>query len=128
MSSGFNRGRLYLPPPSFKRRRTVRSLILTRFLFSWFVISRLVTNVCCSASERIFWSCFGVVARGRPVRAESSRSFDCFHRLSQYCTVDMLHLTTFATDLCPSFGPNGYWDKKSIYTILMESSFISGKF
>ena len=22
-------------------------------------------------------------------------------------TVDVLHLTTFATDLCPSFGPNG---------------------
>ena len=36
---------------------------------------------------------------------------DCFHRL---CTVELLHLTGFSTDLCPNFEPNGCWETKVI--------------
>ena len=112
--NGFDKGRLYFAAASFKHRCTVLPLILIRFLFNWLVISRLVTNVCCSASEIICWSCFGVVTRARPVRSESFKFFDCLCRLSQYSAVDVLHLTAFDTDLWSNFGPNGCWDKKMI--------------
>ena len=92
VSNAFDKGRLYFVSASFERRRTVLSFSA--------VISRLVTNICCSSSETICWSRFGVVARAGPVRSESLKFFDCFHCLSQYCTVDVLHLTAFATDLC----------------------------
>ena len=114
VSNGFDKGRLYFATASLRRRRTVLSLILIRLLFNWFMMSQFVTNVCRSASETISRFSFGVVARIRPVRSESFKYFDCFHSLSQYCIVDVLHLTAFGTDLWPSFGLNGCWDKKTI--------------
>ena len=114
VSNAFDKGRLYFASVSFKRRFTVLSLLLACFLFTWFVMSRLVTNVCCSASETICWSYFEVVARGRPIRSDSLKFFHCFHRLSKYCTVNVVHLTALATNLWQSFGPNGCWDRKLI--------------
>ena len=50
---------------------------------------------------------FSVVARGRSMCFRSLKSFDWFHRLSQYCTVLFAHLTAFATAFAPSMGPIG---------------------
>ena len=85
-NNGFDKGRLYLAAASV--------LLLTVF-FNLFVMSRVVTNVCCSARETICSFCLGVVARSD--RIESFQSFDCFHHLSQYFSVVMSHLINFAT-------------------------------
>ena len=105
---------LNFAPASFNRRLTVLWLILTPFLFKRFSISRLVTDICWLAIERICWSCFGVVSRGRPERVDFVKSLDAFHRSIQYFTVFFSHLTAFATAFNPSLGPNGWQDKKII--------------
>ena len=112
--SGFDIGRLYLAPVSFKLRRTVLPLTTTPCRFSLFEISCAVINVFSLASEIIRWSCFWVVARGLPERFESVKSLDYFHLSSQYFTVYMLQWTAFARSGWFSCEPFGWLDKNII--------------
>ena len=96
--NGFDKSRLYLVAPSFKRRCIIALPLTVGSVFlNLFAMFQAVTNVCCSMRETICSSCLGVVPCAQSDRIESLQSFDHFYRLSQYFTVVTSHLTAFAT-------------------------------
>ena len=90
VSSGFDIGRLYFPPASCNCRQMVVWLNLGSCFLQAVLDITAGRKHSSSASERMFLSSFGVVARRRPERGKSVRSLGPFHR-SSYISRSIYH-------------------------------------
>ena len=89
--SGFDIGRLNLAPYSFN------CLLTDVYILSF-------EDTLYGAVARSLIRC---ATRSSPIHFESLRFLDCFHLLSQYCTVLFVHFIAFAIAFTPSCAPIG---------------------